>query len=240
MLRQSDLAMYEAKISGKARTTVFDESMHCAVDAKNAVRGALGHAVARHEFRLHYQPIVSLADQRVTGVGALVRWDRPGFGLLLPHDFFGIAEAGSLIAAIDYWAIQEACRRCAAWCGAGGTIAVNLSARSLEHDEVVSTLGQALHRTGISPHQVGLEITEATLHGGTVSTNRNLGRMRELGVTLSIDDFGTGNSSLPQLLGSHAARAGGDAAQGFLFGHPVLAEEIDRLFDLPTPVDDVG
>ena len=168
---------------------------------------------------------------------------------------------------------------------------MNLSARLLEHDEVVSTLRQALHRTGISPHQVGLEITEATLHGGTVTTNRNLGRMRELGVTLSIDDFGTGSSLLPQLLGSHLdmlkidesfvsrmdqdeasativgaiiatghalgltlvaegverqslafllREQGCDAAQGFLFGHPVPAEEIDRLFDLPTPVDDVG
>lgn len=163
MLRQSDLAMYEAKLSGKARTTVLDESMQRAVDAENAVRGALGHAVARHELRLHYQPIVSLADQRVTGVEALVRWDRPGFGLLLPHYFIGIAEAGSLIAAVDRGVIQEACRRGAVWCAAGGTVAENLSACSLEHDEVVGTLNQALHRTLISPHQVGLEITGATL-----------------------------------------------------------------------------
>jgi len=199
LLRQSDLAMYEAKLSGKARAAVFDESMQRAVDAKLSVRSALGQAITRHELRLLYQPVVALADERVIGVEALVRWERPGFGVLEPADFIPIAEASALIAAVDSWAIQEACQRAVPWCAAGGMVSVNLSARTLEHDDVVNALSQALYRTGLPPHCLTLEITETTLLGGTGTTNRNLGRIRALGVMLSIDDFGTGYSSLSHL-----------------------------------------
>jgi len=199
LLRQSDLAMYEAKLSGKARAAVFDESMQLAVDAKLSVRSALGQAITRHELRLLYQPVVSLADERVIGAEALVRWERPGFGVLEPADFIPIAEASALIAAVDSWAIQEACQRAVPWCAAGGMVSVNLSARTLEHDDVVNALSQALYRTGLPPHCLTLEITETTLLGGTGTTNRNLGRIRALGVMLSIDDFGTGYSSLSHL-----------------------------------------
>ena len=199
LLRQSDLAMYEAKLSGKDRVVVFDGSMQSTVDAKLSIRSALGQAITRHELRLLYQPVVSLADERVIGVEALVRWERPGFGLLPPDEFIPIAEASALISAVDCWVLQEACRRGAEWCGAGGTVAVNLSARTLEHDEIVSTLTESLVRSAISPHQLTLEVTETTLLSGTGNANRNLGRMRALGVKLSIDDFGTGYSSLSHL-----------------------------------------
>lgn len=199
LLRQSDLAMYQAKIGGKARIAIFDESMQEVVDTTFSVRNALGRAITRHELRVLYQPVVSLADERVIGAEALVRWERPGFGLLSPDEFIPIAEASSLISAVDCWVLQEACRRSAQWCDAGATIAVNLSARTLEHDEVVNALSQALHRTAISPQQLTLEITETTLLSGTGTANRNLARMRDMGVKLSIDDFGTGYSSLTHL-----------------------------------------
>jgi diguanylate cyclase (GGDEF)-like protein len=199
LLGQADLAMYEAKLSGKARAKVFDSSMQQTVNAKFSIRNALGRAITGHELRVLYQPIVSLADEQVIGVEALVRWQRPGFGLLSPDQFIPIAEESSLVSAVDCWVLQEACRRGAPWCEAGGTIAVNLSARTLQQDDVVRTLSEVLHRTAIPPRQLIMEITETTLLSGTGAAIHNLGRLRELGVQLSIDDFGTGHSSLSQL-----------------------------------------
>jgi diguanylate cyclase (GGDEF)-like protein len=281
LLRQADLAMYQAKVGGKARTAVFDESMQLVVDTKFSVRNALGRAITQNELRVLYQPVVSLADERVIGAEALVRWERPGFGLLSPDEFIPIAEDSSLISAVDCWVLQEACRRGVQWCDAGATIAVNLSARTIEHDDVVGALSEALDRTGISPKQLTLEITETALLSGTGTANRNLGRMKDLGVKLSIDDFGTGYSSLSHLQRTdidvlkidqsfvslmdvdassativnaiiamgHAlgmtlvaegverpAQAallrvqGCDAAQGWLFGRPLLAADFDRAF----------
>jgi len=197
------VAMYEAKVSGRARATVFDSSMQRAVDSKFSVRNALGRAITGHELRVLYQPIVSLADERVIGAEALVRWERPGFGLLSPDDFIPIAEESSLVSAVDCWVLQEACHRAARWCEAGGTIAINLSARTLQQDDVIRALTKALHRTSISPSQLTLEITETTLLSGTGATSRNLDLVRQLGVKLSIDDFGTGHSSLSQLQQTH-------------------------------------
>jgi len=291
LLGQADLAMYEAKLSGKAHAMVFDSSMQLAVDTKFSVRNALGRAVAGHELRVLYQPIVSLADERVIGTEALVRWERPGFGLLQPDEFIPIAEESSLISAVDCWVLQEACRRGALWCDAGGTIAVNLSARTLQQDDVIHVLTHALYRTDISPSQLTMEITETALLSGIGATNANLDRFRELGVQLSIDDFGTGYSSLSQLqridvdilkidqtfvsvMDQDASSAaivsaiitlghalgltllaegverptqatllreqGCDTAQGWLFGHPLPAEDLDRAFGVTFPVLPVG
>jgi diguanylate cyclase (GGDEF)-like protein len=291
LLGQADLAMYEAKQSGKAQATTFDSSMQLAVDTRFSVRNALGRAITGNELHVLYQPIVSLADEKVIGAEALVRWERPGFGLLAPDQFIPIAEESSLVSAVDCWVLAEACRRGVKWCEAGGTIAVNLSARTLQQDDVVRALGKALRQTAISPSQLILEITETTLLSGQGTTNHNLDRLRELGVLLSIDDFGTGHSSLSQLqqidvdvlkvdqsfisvmdknpssaaivraiitlghaLGltlvaegverpSQAAllrEQGCDSGQGWLFGRPLPAEEIDRAFGVTPPVVSAG
>jgi predicted signal transduction protein with EAL and GGDEF domain len=291
LLRQSDLAMYEAKLRGKARTAVFSESMQLAVDTKFSVRNALGRAITGRELRVLYQPIVSLADERVIGAEALVRWERPGFGLLSPDEFIMIAEESALISAVDCWVLQEACSRGAQWCDRGGSIAINLSARTLQQDDCVRALSQSLHRTGISPGQLTMEITETALLSGKGTANRNLARLRELGVKLSIDDFGTGHSSLSQLqqtdvdilkidqsfvsvMDKDASSAaivsaiitlghalglsllaegverrtqatilqeqGCDAAQGWLFGRPLPAEDLDRAFGITVPTLSTG
>ena len=108
LLRQADLAMYHAKVGGKARTAVFDESMQVVVDTTFSVRNALGRAITHDELRVLYQPVVSLADERVIGAEALVRWERPGFGLLSPDEFIPIAEASSLISGVDCWVLEGA------------------------------------------------------------------------------------------------------------------------------------
>ena len=286
LLGQADLAMYEAKIGGKARATVFDSSMQVAVDTKFSVRNALGRAITGGELRVVYQPIVSLADEKVIGAEALVRWQRPGYGLLSPDEFIPIAEESSLVSAVDCWVLEEACRRGAKWCEAGATIAINLSARTLQQHDVIRTLSKALSQTGIPPRQLTMEITETTLLSGTGTTTNNLERLRELGVKLSIDDFGTGHSSLSQLqrtdvdilkidqsfvsvMDQEASSAaivsaiitlghalgltivaegverptqaailreqGCDAAQGWLFGRPLPAEELDRKIEAAFP-----
>ncbi len=199
LLGQADLAMYEAKVSGKGRAIVFDTWMQRTVDTKFSVRNALGRAITLDELRVLYQPIVSLADERVIGTEALVRWQRPGFGLLSPDEFIPIAEESSLISAVDCWVIQEAVRRGAQWCKAGGTIAINLSARTLQQEDVVQVLSLALQETSVPPGQLTLEITETSLLAGIGATNHHLDQLRDLGVKLSIDDFGTGHSSLSQL-----------------------------------------
>jgi EAL domain-containing protein (putative c-di-GMP-specific phosphodiesterase class I) len=222
----------------------------------------------------------------VIGAEALVRWQRPGFGLLSPDEFIPIAEEGSLISAVDCWVLQEACRRGAQWCAAGGTLAINLSARTLMQDDVIRALDLALQRSEIPPDRITLEITETTLLDGGVATIDNLNRLRARGVMLSIDDFGTGHSSLSQLqqtdvnilkidqsfvsvmdedessaaivsaiitlahaLGltvlaegverqtqaSLLREKGCDAAQGWLYGRPLPAGEIDRTFGVIFP-----
>jgi diguanylate cyclase (GGDEF)-like protein len=286
LLRQADLAMYEAKVSGKGRATVFTSSMQQAVNTRFSVRNALGRAITRHELRVLYQPIVSLADERLTGAEALVRWERPGFGMLSPDEFIPIAEESSLISSVDCWVLEEACRRGTQWCEVGGSLAINLSARTLQQDDVVRALDQALRRSAIPPAQITLEITETTLLDGVGATSHNLRRLRDLGVQLSIDDFGTGHSSLSQLqqtdvdilkidqsfvsrMDQDASSAaivaaiitvghalgltlvaegverpeqvallreqGCDSAQGWLFGQPLQAEDIDRAFGVTFP-----
>jgi diguanylate cyclase (GGDEF)-like protein len=248
LLGKADLAMYEAKLGGRARATAFDSSMQLAVDNRFSVRNALGKAITNHELRVLYQPIVSLADERVIGAEALVRWERPGFGLLQPDDFIPIAEESSLISAVDCWVLQEACRRGAQWCDEGATIAINLSARTLQQDDAVRALTQAIDHQGIAPAQLTMEITETTLLSGTGTTQTNLRRLRELGVKLSIDDFGTGHSSLSQLQQtdvdvlkidqSFVSRMDGDASSeaivsaiitlGHALGLTIVAEGVER------------
>ena len=199
LLREADMAMYQAKTAGHSRYVIFADEMRRSVEGRLATEYALRHAVANDELVLHYQPIVSLPDRRVLSVEALVRWNRPGHGLVYPDSFIPVAEQSRLVTAIDCWVVGEACRQAASWPNQDISVAVNLSAGDLQNSDIVEAMSTALARTGLAPRRLTMELTETTLMSDQASIAANLGRIHALGVQLAIDDFGTGYSSLSYL-----------------------------------------
>ena len=199
MVRRADIAMYEAKSGRRGQFLVFDEEMRLRVDGRRCTENALRTAISDDEFVLHYQPVVRLSDHSLLGMEALVRWQRPGHGLVAPDTFVKVAEQARLISAIDSWVVTEACRVGAAWPHPTATVAVNLSGRDLEHEDMLTVVSQALQRSGLSPRRLVVELTETVLMSENAAIPRNLARIQALGVQLAIDDFGTGYSSLSYL-----------------------------------------
>jgi EAL domain-containing protein (putative c-di-GMP-specific phosphodiesterase class I) len=165
---------------------------------------SLHRALERHELRLFYQPVVAIKDSRAIGVEALLRWDHPEHGLVAPNRFIPVAEESGLIIPIGAWVLHEACRQLCMWHAEGvggphGAVEVNLSARQIDHPEIITTVERILDDTGLPPALLTLEITESALMTDAASALRVLRALKELGVTLAIDDFGTGYSSLSHL-----------------------------------------
>jgi diguanylate cyclase (GGDEF)-like protein/PAS domain S-box-containing protein len=218
ILRDANTAMHGAKSSGKASYRVFDATMHKRALALLRLETDLRRASERGEYRLHYQPIVSLATGLLTGFEALVRWQHPGRGLLCPDAFLDLAEETGLIIQIDMWVLGEACRRIRAWherfpSEPRLTMSVNLSARHFSTPNLVGHVEQALEESGLDAGCLKLEITESVLMSDADVVTRTLARLKELGVELQLDDFGTGYSSL-----------------SYLHRFPVSALKIDRAF----------
>jgi EAL domain-containing protein (putative c-di-GMP-specific phosphodiesterase class I) len=159
----------------------------------------LRYAVDHEELVLDYQPIVRLVDHALVGMEALLRWNRPQYGLVMPDGFLPIAEESSLITDIDAWVLNQACRSAAGWLRSDASVAVNFSARDLQSDYIVSAVTGALDRSGLDPHRLTVELTETTLLADIPVIELNLTQIRALGVQVSIDDFGTGYSSLSYL-----------------------------------------
>jgi len=199
LLREADMAMYQAKTTGRSRYVIFADQMRRNVEGRLATEYALRQAIPNGEFELHYQPIVSLPDRTVLSMEALVRWNRPGHGQVFPDNFIPIAEESRLVTVIDCWVVGEACRQAASWPNQDLSVAVNLSVRDLQNSEIVEAMSTALARTGLAPHRLTMELTETTLMSDQASIAVNLGRIHALGVQLAIDDFGTGYSSLSYL-----------------------------------------
>ena len=164
-----------------------------------ATENALRHAIANGELVLHYQPIVRLDGREPISMEALVRWQRPGHGLIAPDAFIPIAEESNLITALDCWVVQEACREAASWSDQSLSVSVNLSARDLLRDDIVNAMSVALQKTGLAPRRLVMELTETTLMSDSSTIVNNITRIHALGVQLAIDDFGTGYSSLSYL-----------------------------------------
>ena len=201
MLRDADAAMYRAKSRGRSRTELFDEVSRTHTVNRLALESALHGAVERNEFRLLYQPKVSLDTGRVAGFEALLRWQHPTRGLLAPDEFIGVAEDSGLIVPIGRWVLMEATRQGAEWSDgrAPQLMCVNLSARQFAQPDIVDVVAQALSTSGIDPPSLCLEITETVVMEQTHATVATLGELKKLGVRLAIDDFGTGYSSLGYL-----------------------------------------
>jgi EAL domain-containing protein (putative c-di-GMP-specific phosphodiesterase class I) len=178
--------------------------MHATAAGRLQLETDLRRGTENQEFVVHYQPIVSLIDFRITGFEALARWQRPKFGLIMPDGFISAAEDTGLILWIGRWILQEACRQVCAWnlqfpCFPPFTVAVNISAKEFAQVDVVSQIGQVLTETGLTPENLTLELTETVTMRDEQRTTRILSELRKLGVRLCIDDFGTGYSSLSYL-----------------------------------------
>jgi len=201
LLRNADIAMYRAKWDGKNRYRVFEIGMQDAVQSRMELEMDLREAVEKNEFFLAYQPTFDLRDMTPTGVEALIRWKHPTRGVVQPNDFIPLLEETGLITQVGKWVLQEACHQGATWREAGYEIgmAVNVSARQLDTDELVTDVKDALSESGLDADALTLEITETTLMRNTEETARRLTAIKGLGVRIAIDDFGTGYSSLAHL-----------------------------------------
>jgi diguanylate cyclase (GGDEF)-like protein len=201
LLRNADIAMYRAKWDGKNRYVVFETGMQDTIQNRMELEMDLREALANKEFLLAYQPTFDLRDMSPTGVEALIRWQHPVRGLIQPDDFIPLLEETGLICEIGKWVLQEACVQGAAWRAAGYPIgmAVNVSGRQLDSDELIEDVEGALAKSGLEPQALTVEITETTLMRNVEETARRLAAVKQLGVRIAIDDFGTGYSSLAHL-----------------------------------------
>jgi diguanylate cyclase (GGDEF)-like protein len=204
LLRDAHAAMHRAKLQGPAAFQVFDDGMHARALARLRLETELRRAIERAEFRLHYQPIISLATGRLAAFEGLLRWEHPDRGLVMPDDFIPLAEETGLILPIGQWALQEGCRQMREWREGNGhaplpTMSLNLSGRQLTECDLVSDVGRMLEAEGLEGHELDLEVTENVIMADTESTRGCLAGLRALDLGVSIDDFGTGHSSLSHL-----------------------------------------
>jgi len=215
LLRNADVAMYQAKAMGKGTHCLFESSMHEAAVERLELEGDLRRAIERNELALHYQPIVDLGTSRLAGVEALVRWHHPERGLLGPDSFIPIAEDSGIILALGRWVLHDACATIAGWQDAapGLSLAVNLSARHFAHPALLQDVSDALQSSGLDPALLTVEITESVLIRETESVLSKLFHLKQIGIRLALDDFGTGYSSL-----------------GYLRRFPIDVLKVDRSF----------
>ena len=202
LLKHADLAMYQAKGAGRNTLRIFDEGMQAAVDGRAALEAELRDALTQDQMRLHYQPIVQM-DGQVSGAEALVRWQHPERGMVLPGEFIGLAESTRLIIPLGRWVLHTACLQLRGWQSdpvmATLTLAVNVSAQQFKDPDFVSHVTQALEQTGANPRQLKLELTESLLAHSVEDVIEKMTALRALGIAFSLDDFGTGYSSLSYL-----------------------------------------
>ena len=227
LVSNADIAMYRAKEQGRNRHCFYAAELNKLSQERLALEAGLKHAVERNEIEVFYQPKIDFADGHVSGLEALIRWRHPARGLLMPDKFIGIAEETGLIIPIGYWTLKRVCERARQWQEQGIhlPIAVNLSANQFHEPELVRELAAIVRATGVSPSTIELEITESMVMRDPERAVAIMQQLRAMGVRLSIDDFGTGHSSL-----------------GYLKRFPIDRLKVDRSFvrDLPHNGDDLA
>lgn len=202
IMRDADIAMYQAKSAGSGRALPFDSEMGQQVSRRFSLQNDLAKAIENDEFELHYQPLVNPVDGTILGAEALIRWRRAPDELIFPAEFIGLAEESGMIVAIGQWVFTRACRQLNEWIAKGLDpikISVNFSAQELADVGTSDVVARVLHDTGLDPKWLQVEITESDLVDGRQSTVESLDRLSLLGITTAIDDFGTGYSSLSYL-----------------------------------------
>jgi diguanylate cyclase (GGDEF)-like protein len=201
LLRQADTAMYHAKEAGRNTYRFFTDDMRLRAQKRLSIEQSLRRALDREELVLLYQPVVSPGDARIEAFEALLRWNHPELGIVMPDEFIPIAEETGLIVPIGEWVLHKACEEARQWRADGKPlgIAVNVSGRQLREGDLFRIVRDAMARNGIGRDQLTLEITELALVDGSHTTRDKLHRIDELGVHLAIDDFGSGYSSMSYL-----------------------------------------
>lgn len=204
LLRDAEIAMYQAKESGRGHYEVFNSAMQARALAVLQLETDLRQAIDNQEFLLHYQPIFSLRNQEIIGLEALIRWQHPTRGLVSPGDFIPVAEETGLIVPIGYWALRQACQQLRFWqqqfiLNPSLFIAVNISGRQFAQPDLVEQVRRILRETELNAKHLKLELTESTVMEDVESATTMLSKLHNLGIQLSIDDFGTGYSSLAYL-----------------------------------------
>ncbi len=224
VLRDADIAMYQAKLKGKACSEIFDAEMHGSVVDRLELEADLRRAVEHgQEFLLHFQPIVALRTAKLIGVEALIRWNQPRRGLLPATDFVPLAEESGIIVPMGEWAIRAACAQLRAWQDrvpalASVTMSVNVSGRQFRRPDIVETLHRIVRESGVDPRLVAVEVTESVIMDDVEESAAKLARLRDMGIQIHVDDFGTGYSSL-----------------SYLHRFPITAVKIDRSFVAGLP-----
>ena len=218
ILRDADMAMYQAKELGKNHVEVYDSAMHDRVVQRMQMGTALRQGALQKEFHLHYQPIISLETGCLVGYEALLRWYTPDRGILIPDEFLGAIDTAGLIYTADQWVLESACRQAVEWQNRHPEsefpfVSVNLSAKNIKHPNLVENVEKILRETNLNPRRLWLEITEQVSAANDESVISILKSLRSLGVRISLDDFGTGYSAL-----------------NYLARFPIDALKIDRSF----------
>jgi len=201
LLRDADVALYQAKAQGKNRYEVFQQEMQTEISRRTEVEFDLRSALDDEQFRLVYQPIYNLESLTIVGVEALLRWEHPVRGLVQPDEFIPILEQTGQIREVGRWVLIQACEQMAAWHARGDTldISVNVSGRQLDSDAIIGHIRDALNASGLASTSLIIEVTETALMRDPDSTARRLHAIKDLGVRVAVDDFGTGYSSLAYL-----------------------------------------
>jgi len=221
LLRNADSALFKAKSAGRESYALYTEELTAHAQNRVEIASELRRALEQQELCVYYQPVHDLNGSRLIGVEALVRWQHPERGLVPPGEFIPIAERTGLIADIDAWVMDQACRQMCDWLGQGaplGFIAINVSSRLFARRELYEQVAQVLHQTGLDPAFLELEVTESAVMDDPEVALEQLHRLRELGLRLAIDDFGTGYSSLLRLKRLPVQKLKID--QGFVAGLP--------------------